>query len=141
MATVDAFDLDNAMILADVPGSEAWVSLETGHVHIRSDAVGEPEPLPGDLGEAGHYIPVPGQRSLELGRALVIDFVQRHMPSDEDEVRQIFRRAGAYGRFSALVDKRGLRDRWHAFREQRTLEAMRAWCEDNGLTLAAEHIA
>ena len=136
MATVDAFDLDNAMILADVPGSEAWVSLETGHVHIRSDAIGELEPLPDDLGEAGHYIPVPGQRSLELGRTLVIDFVQRHMPADEDEVRQIFRRAGAYVRFSALVDKRGLRDRWHAFREQRTLEAMRAWCEQHGLNLS-----
>ena len=136
MATVNAFDLENAMILADDPGSEAWVSLETGQVHIRSDLVGELEPLPADIGEEGHYIPVPGQRTLELGRALVIDFVQRHMPSDEDEVRQLFRRAGAYGRFSALVDKRGLRDRWHAFREQRTLDAMRAWCEQHGLNLA-----
>ena len=136
MATVNAFDLENAMILADDPGSEAWVSLETGHVHIRSDLVGELEALPDNIGEEGHYIPVPGQRALELGRALVIDFVQHHMPSDEDEVRQIFRRVGAYARFSALVDKRGLRDRWHAFREQRTLDAMRAWCEDNGLTLA-----
>ena len=136
MATVNAFDLENAMILADDPGSEAWVSLETGHVYIRSDLVGELEPLPDDLGEAGHYIPVPGQRTLDLGQALVIDFVRRHMPSDEDAVRQIFRRAGAYGRFSALVDKRGLRDRWHAFREQRTLDAMRAWCEEHGLTLA-----
>ncbi|MDK6077235.1 hypothetical protein QPM04_09345 [Massilia varians] len=79
---------------------------------------------------------MPGQRTLELGRALVIDFVQRHMPSDEDEVRQLFRRAGAYGRFSALVDKRGLRDRWHAFREQRTLDAMREWCEQHGLNLS-----
>lgn len=136
MATVNAFDLENAMILMDDPSSEAWVSLETGHVHIRSDLVGELEPLPDDIGEEGHYIPVPGQHTLELGRALVIDFVQRHMPSDEDEVRQIFRRAGAYGRFSALVDKRGLRDRWHAFREQRTLDAMRAWCEQYGLNLA-----
>ena len=136
MATVNAFDLDNAMILADDPGSEAWVSLETGHVHIRSDLVGELEALPDDIGEEGHYIPVPGQHTLELGRALVIDFVQRHMPSDEDEVRRIFRRAGAYARFSALVDKRGLRDRWHAFREQRTLDAMRAWCEQHGLNLA-----
>lgn len=136
MATVNAFDLDNAMILADDPRSEAWVSLETGHVHIRSDLVGELEALPADIGAEGHYIPVPGQHTLELGRALVIDFVQRHMPSDEDEVRRIFRRAGAYARFSALVDKRGLRDRWHAFREQRTLDAMRAWCEQHGLNLA-----
>src|SRR5690606_17582652 len=61
MATVNAFDLENAMILVDDPGSAAWVSLETGHVYIRSDVVGELEPLPEDLGEEGHYIPVPGQ--------------------------------------------------------------------------------
>lgn len=138
MVTVNADDLENAMILADEPGSgEAWVCPATGKVYIRSDLVGELEPLPADIDEEGRYIPVPGQRTLELGLALVTDFVRRHMPSDEDEVRQMFRRAGAYRRFSALVDAKGLRARWHAFRDERTLDAMRDWCEQHGLELAA----
>ena len=134
MATVNAFDLENAMILADDPGSEAWVSLETGQVHIRSDLVGELEPLPEDIGEEGHYIPVPGQRTLELGRALVIDFVPRHIPSVEDQVLQLFWRAVASGRFSAFVDKRGLRYRCHAFPAQLPPPPMRDWCTHPGLT-------
>jgi len=137
MATVNADELENAMVLADDPGSEAWVCPVTGKVYIRSEVVGEPEPLPDDIDEEGRYIPVPGQRSLELGQALVFEFTRRHSPSDEDEVRQLFRRAGAYGRFSSLVNKRGLRERWHAYRDEHTLEAMRGWCEQHGLELAA----
>jgi hypothetical protein len=137
MTSVNADELENAMILVDDPGSgEAWVCPATGKVYVRSDVVGELEPLPDDIDEEGRYIPVPGQRSLDLGQALVLNFVRQHSPADEDEVRQLFRRAGAYGRFSALLDKRGLRDRWHAFREEQTLEAMRAWCEGHGLALS-----
>lgn len=138
MVTVDAYELENAMILADEPGAgEAWVCPRTGKVYIRSDVVGELEPLPANIDEEGRYIPVPGQRALDLGQALVFDFVRRQMPTDEDEVGRLFRRAGAYGRFSALVDRRGLRDRWHAFRDERTREAMRDWCEQQGLSLSA----
>lgn len=137
MAKVNKDELENAMILMDQPASgEAWVCRTTGKVIIRSDLISEHEPVPEDVDEYDKYVTVPGLTRLDLGHALVFDFVVEHMPDAEDEVRRMFRRPGAYRRFSNLMDDRGLRDRWHAFRDERTLAALREWCEDNDLTLA-----
>lgn len=138
MAKVNADELENAMsLMDDTVDAEAWVCRETGTVYMRSDMLDLPEPVPDDIDDEDKYLPVPGLKQLDLGQALVFDFVDAHMPDAENEVRQYFRRSGAYRRFSNLVDDRGLRDRWHAFRDERTQAAMREWCEDNGLQLSA----
>ena len=138
MAVVNADELENAMILMDgTVGAEAWVCRETGTVHMRADMLDLPEPVPDDVDDEDKYVPVPGLKELDLGQALVFDFVDEHIPDAENEVRQFFRRSGAYRRFSNFVDDRGLTDRWHAFRDERTQAAMREWCEDNGLQLSA----
>ena len=138
MAEVNADELENAMILMDgTVGAEAWVCRKTGTIYMRSDMLDVPEPVPDDVDDEDKYVPVPGLKRLDLGQALVFDFVDEHMPDAEDEVRQFFRRSGAYRRFSNLVHGRGLTDRWHAFRDERTQTAMREWCEDNGLKLSA----
>lgn len=138
MVKVNKDALENAMILADGPGSaEAWVCRRTGRIIVRSDLIDdEDEPVPDDVDDDDKYVAVPGLNQLDLGQALVFDFVEEHMPDAEQDVRQFFRRSGAYRRFSNLMDGHGLRDRWHAFREERTQAALRAWCEDNGLALA-----
>ena len=138
MANVDADALDTAMTLMDdAHDNEAWVCRESGKVFIRSDVIGDDEDLPDDIEDEDKYVPVPGMKSLHLGEALVFDFVDEHLPDAESEVRQFFKRPGAYRRFSDLMDDRGLRDRWHAFRDDRTRAAMREWCEYNGLTLSS----
>lgn len=138
MANVDANELENAMILMDSAGSgEAWVCRETGKVIMRSDLIDEEEVVPDDVDDDDKYVTVPGLKSLDLGHALVFDFVLEHAPDAESEVRQMFRRSGAYRRFSNFLDDRDLTDRWHGFRDQRTLAAMREWCEENGLLLAS----
>ncbi|MCA1854489.1 hypothetical protein LE190_00915 [Massilia oculi] len=138
MASVDADALENAMILADPPhAGRAWVCPATGAIHLRADMVGSHEALPDDIHEAGRYIPVPGAARLGLGRALVFDFVRRHMPGDEAEVRALLRGPGGFERFAKLAQARGLLASWHAFRQERTAAALRAWCEENGLVLRA----
>lgn len=137
MVEVNKDELENAMILADQPTSgEAWVCRTTGKVIIRSDFVHEDEPVPEYVDEYEKYVSVPGLKRLDLGQALVFDFVMEHLPEAEYEVHRMFRRPGAYRRFSRLLDDRGLRERWHAFRDERTQAALREWCEENGLTLA-----
>lgn len=42
-----------------------------------------------------------------------------------------------YRRFSNFLHDSGLTERWHTLRDQRTLAAMHAWCEENGLLLAS----
>ena len=137
MATVNADELENAMILADPPrAGRAWICPATGTIYLRADMVGSHEALPDDIHEEGKYIPVPGAGRLGLGQALVLDFVRRQMPGDEESVRALLRSAGGFERFARLASARGLLAAWHAFRQERTLAALRKWCEDKGLRLA-----
>jgi hypothetical protein len=138
MAHVNAEDLEDAVLIVSEPGSsdEAWVSLDTGQVHIRSELVDEElAPLPEDIDSSERYIPVPDMRTLDLGAELVFDFADAAMPEDADRVHQMFKRSDAYRHFSELVAERGLTDRWHDFREAQTRAVLAAWCEENGLEL------
>jgi hypothetical protein len=116
--------------------AEAWVSLDTGQVHVRSELVPEDlAPLPEDIDTSDRYVPVPHVRTLDLGIQLVFDFTDAAMPDDVKYVHQMFKRSGAYGRFRELVAERDLTDRWHDFREAQTRAVLAGWCEENGLQL------
>jgi len=136
MVSVDLDELENAVLMVSAPSdrAEAWVHLDTGKVYVRSDCIpDEAGPLPDDIDTSDRYVGVPDARSLDLGQALVFGFTENDMPDAVEHVRQMFRRPGAYRQFGRLVDDRGLRDRWHAFRQERTVAALRDWCEENGL--------
>ena len=138
MPVVSAEDFEDAVLMVSEAGTEdeAWVSLDTGAVHIRSAEMGElPGPLPVDIDTSERYVPLPTMHTLDLGMQLVFDFVDAAMPDDEERVRQMFKRAGAYRHFSELVEERDLTDRWHDFREAQTHAALAGWCAEHGLTL------
>lgn len=138
MPVVNAEDFEDAVLMVSEAGTgdEAWVSLDTGEVHVRSEMV-DPAlaPLPEDIDTSERYVPVPSMHTLDLGMQLVFDFVDAAMPDDEERVRTMFKRAGAYRHFSDLVAERGLTDRWHDFREAQTRAALAAWCAEHGLEL------
>lgn len=137
MATVDVHDLESAMLLLDADqDAQAWICRSTGAVLIRSDEIGEPAVvLPDNVDDDAYFTPIPCARRLDLGRQLVFGFVQSEMPDEYDAVHQLFRHPGAYGRYSRLLDRLGLRDRWHRYRDEQTRAALRAWCEDHGFSL------
>ena len=138
MAEVDANDLEDAVLMVSEAGTDAqaWVSLDTGQVHVRSALVDEElAPLPKDIDSSGRYVPVPSMGTLNLGLELVFDFAGAAMPDELDRVRQMFRQAGGYRDFSELLEERGLTDRWHDFREAQTRAVLAGWCEEHGLQL------
>ena len=138
MPVVNAEDLEDAVLIVSEAGTpdEAWVSLDTGLVHIRSEMMdAELAPLPDDIDSSARYVPVPHMRELDLGLELVFDFADAAMPDDADAVRRMFKRPDAYRHFSELVEERGLTDRWHDFREAQTRAVLSGWCEENGLQL------
>ena len=138
MALVNAEDLEDAVLMVSeaATNAKAWVSLDTGAVHVRSELVpADLAPLPDDIDTSARYVPVPTVNHLDLGMQLVFDFVDATMPDDDEYVRQMFKRSGAYRRFSDLVEERGLTDRWHDFREAQTRAVLAGWCEENGLQL------
>jgi hypothetical protein len=138
MALVNAEDLEDAVLMVSEAATEAeaWVSLDTGAVHVRSELVDEEmAPLPDDIDTSERYVSVPTMHHLDLGMQLVFDFVDAAMPDDDATVRQMFKRSGAYRRFSELVEERDMTDRWHDFREAQTRAVLASWCEDHGLEL------
>jgi hypothetical protein len=138
MASVNADELENAVIMVSGRDftTEAWVCRETGKIVVRADEMdAELEEVPGDVEDEEKYLPIPDERSLDLGQTLVFNFVEAELPNEYDRVRQMFRRPGAYRQFHKLVDDRDLRERWHAFRDEQTRAALKEWCEENGLQL------
>lgn len=114
--------------------SAAWICRKTGKVYLRdeSGATDLDAPLPENIDDEACYAQVPDARDLDLGIALVFDFTAQCMPGAYDEVRQMFRKRGAYGRFRSLVERNGSLQAWYEFQEQATAKALRDWATENG---------
>ena len=140
---VNAADLRTAFeyVGAGAPfENSAYICLDTGKIFWKLDPAdpGNEEDLPADLETSDRYLPVPHKNDLDLGRHLVLDFIDQELPADHDTVTDFFRRRGAYGRFKALLDTRGMLQRWYEFEDRATEQALRAWCEESGIQLVGD---
>ena len=63
---------------------------------------------------------MPAENDLDLGKRLALRFAEEYLVDVVDDVHQLFRHKGAYGRFKNLVER-------HRSRK----EKLRHWCEDN----------
>jgi hypothetical protein len=132
----DAYDWANTGPYGEV---EVWIDRRSGRVYVRSDYVDpKDEPLPDDIEDDDRYLGLPDKRDLDLGKPLAIAFSERFMERDYQDVRDIFSRRGAYGRFKALLERRGVLDQWYAFETEATREALKTWAADNDLAIADE---
>lgn len=129
----DAFDFVSA---GDLTDHAAYICRSTGELHWLANGIDpEEEGTPEDIEESDDYLSVPDKRDLDLGNRLVFRFAEAHMPDDCGDVRDIFRRRGAYRRFRHLLEAKGLLDRWYQFEDKATDRALRDWCEANDVTL------
>jgi hypothetical protein len=136
---VSLSDLESAFAFVNAAGpgeNQAVLDRRSGRIYYRSELLGEmeEEEFPEDIDDE-RYIEIPHRNALDLGTALVFDFVRRFLPKDYDEVRSDFRRRGAYGRFKTLLARRGATDRWHDFSAKTEQAALRAWCDNNEIVL------
>jgi hypothetical protein len=124
----DAFEF----VSADAGGNSAYLCRETGGIFWHSDLGDNFEELPEDIG-SDKYVAIPNPRdlNLNLGARLVFAFAQETLPGDEERIRKIFSRRGAYGRFKDLLTRRRALDRWYEFESAAKEKALREWCEDN----------
>jgi hypothetical protein len=70
--------------------------------------MGDSDEIPEDVRESDSVVEIPHQKDLELGRNLVFSFAESLPPDDYDHVRYIFRRKGAYSRYKAFLESKGL---------------------------------
>ena len=112
----------------------AVVNRITGEVFNASEMAGHNE-IPDEAEGNDDYIWIPHKKDLNLGKPLVMDFIRGRCPDLYDEILDIFRRKGAYGRFKDLLERKGLLEEWYAFEEKETRERLLRWCEENGVVL------
>lgn len=129
-----------ALEIVDVRGAENVVYLcrQTGQTFWRSDFPDFEElqdELPDDIEDETKYIQVPNKYDLDLGKALVFHFVREVLPGDYDDVHDFMGQRGGYRKFRALVQRRDVLERWHAFEAEATHKALRDWCEVNEIEL------
>ena len=117
--------------------NSAILCKESGKIFYQSDYLDEEtlEEIPEELLENEDCIEIPHKNELDLGRNLVFEFVEGHLPGDFERVRNIFRRKGAYGRYKDLLEEKGLLKKWYDFENDRETVALREWCEDNEIEL------
>ena len=132
-------DLEDALLFVgsgDMFGNATWVCRQTGEVFWHSDDTDDFGPLPEDIGDVDRYLAVPDQHELGLGKPLALEFARTQLPACYEQVCAMFAHRGAYARFKDLLERHQSLDAWHQWDEQQTLQALRAWCADNGITLA-----
>jgi hypothetical protein len=141
MMPVSFVDLQFAFEFVSAGGmgeNQAFLDKQTGKIHWHSENLGpvddEKEELPDDIDDE-KYIEIPHKNELDLGKPLVMAFVREFLPDEFEQVHQIFRRRGAYGRFKSLLVRKGALDRWYDFSAKAEEAALRAWCEENSIEL------
>jgi hypothetical protein len=131
-ALIDAFEF----VGFGQPGEhEAYLRTETGEVLWHSEFGDDEGPLPDDIEDSQKYIPIPHKNDLGLGKPLVLKFAGEFLPDALDNVREIFRRRGAYARFKDLLEHRGMLRQWHEYEATAQKKALREWCEEHGIEL------
>jgi hypothetical protein len=142
---VDYDDLSLAVdwVSSDGFDNAAYVRRADGKIFLGGDpeVVDLPEPLPDNLEDETQFVVVPDRRDLDLGQALVFAFARSISAAFYDDVRDAFRRRGAWRAFRDLLDARGLTDAWHAFEDRETRAALTQWLHDEGFGVAGEAAA
>lgn len=134
-------DIEEAFQFASADGGhelEAYLCKQTGKIYYRFELDDDLDELPDDIDDDDKFLKIPDKRELDLGKPLALDFASEFLADDFDDVRQFFRKKGAYGRFKALLERRGALDRWYAFEAQAEESALRRWCKLNSIELAHE---
>ena len=140
MPTVSLDQLQDAMVWAssDFLDNEAYICRQTGKIYwIAGDPgmIDEEEEIPEDTHNSDKYLPVPDKRDLDLGNQLAFDFATRYLAQHYDDVREMFRRQGAYRRFKDFLERKDMLEKWYVYSDEQAAKALGEWCEKEGLSL------
>jgi hypothetical protein len=115
--------------------NNAYVCKKTGVIYWTSRTLDLEEEVPKDLETSLDYVEVPHKNELKLGQSLALTFIDQMLPDEYNFVASLFRKRGAYRRFKDMLQYQGLLEKWYAFEEQASDDALLAWCEENEIKL------
>ncbi|MBI5559311.1 MAG: hypothetical protein HY885_16935 [Deltaproteobacteria bacterium] len=62
-------------------------------------------------------------------------FIAETLPDEVETVDRSFRSKGAYTRFKALLEKKGMLEAWYKYEDARRKEALREWCSQENIRI------
>jgi Uncharacterised protein family (UPF0158) len=130
-------DLSDAFSFVSSGGfgeNEAFLDTQSGKIYWHSEHGGLEEELPEDIDDE-KYIAIPNGKELGLGKPLALEFARQILPDHYNDVRQIFSRRGAYGRFKDFLVRVRALQRWYDFSNAAEEAALRDWCRENEIEL------
>jgi len=92
--------------------------------------------IPGII-EPERFVEVPHKHEFDLGKRLVFRFFEEQPADEEEEVRCLLRKSGAYGRFKELLDQRGQVQSRYDYEASATRRAIEEWVYENGIKITA----
>lgn len=113
----------------------AYIDKGTGAIYWTSSVLELEEEVPHDFATSTNYIEVPHKNALKLGQGLPLFFIDQELPHEYNFVASLFRKRGAYRRFKDMLQYQGLLEKWYAFEERASDDALIAWCDENEITL------
>jgi hypothetical protein len=115
--------------------STALLNRQTGEVFLKSSHGDFETQLPEDIDDGTLYVAVPHKNDLDLGRNLVLDFIESVSPRHIDSAASYFRQRGAYSKFKAPLERESLLDEWYKFESEATRKALLRWAFENGFNV------
>ena len=124
---------------APVDENQAILNLATGEIVCKTGMLDEEE-FPEEVEASDNFVWIPHRDDLDLGRGLVFDFVELHMPQERKTFTRLFRfwRKNPFPEFLALMERLGRLEEWRAFERQETRYALLDWCDDNEIEIDTE---
>jgi hypothetical protein len=133
---IEAFEFSNC---AGPSMLRAYLERETGKFFFSSNFADADEDDPTWIAiedaNSEKFIALPDRRELELGKSLVLGFSAARLPERYHEIKDIFRRRGAYSRFKAILDESGVLQKWYDFEAEATQDALREWAAENDIEI------
>jgi hypothetical protein len=117
--------------------NEAFISRVTGKIHWSSSIADVEETLPDDIDDGSIYVQIPHTYDLDLGKHLVMRFVEEQLPELHSAVAGYFRQRGAYSRFKSLLEQNKKLQAWYDYRDAAVEAALREWCAENNIQLTS----
>lgn len=130
-------DIENAFFYvstAPMYATAAILCRDTGEIFFTSE-LGDSDELPEDVDDPEKYIEIPHKNELDLGKALVLEFVSERLPAEVGRVQNIFQRRGAYSRFKDFLTSKGLLEEWYTYEDTQQKAALREWCRENNIEI------
>jgi hypothetical protein len=112
---------------------QAFLDTSTGKIYYHSEYGDDLDELPEDIDE--RFIEIPHKNELDLGKKLVLEFAYRYLPDEVDRIQAMFDRKEAYSTYKALLEQKGLLERWYEFETKEQEKALKDWCGVNSITI------